>query len=138
MRVLIDTNILIDWIGSRAEYSVNAMKIANLCAERKINGCIAAHSVTNLFYIMRKELDFGKRKAIFEKLSKIFTIMPIDYPKLLNSTANSSFSDFEDCLQMECAKAFGSDYIITRNVKDFINSDIQAIEPQDFLAQLHD
>lgn len=46
---------------------------------------------------------------------------------------NENFSDFEDCLQMECAKAYGAQYIVTRNVGDYKSSEIKAIMPKDFL-----
>lgn len=46
---------------------------------------------------------------------------------------NEEFSDFEDCLQMECAKAYEADYIITRNVSDYATSQVRAIEPEDYL-----
>ncbi len=53
--------------------------------------------------------------------------------KLLSGLENEEFSDFEDCLQMECAKAHEADYIITRNVSDYVTSEVKAIEPKDYL-----
>ena len=53
--------------------------------------------------------------------------------KLLSGLINEDFLDFEDCLQMECAKSFGADYIVTRNVADFSASEVQAIERKDYL-----
>lgn len=46
------------------------------------------------------------------------------------------FSDFEDCLQDECAKEVGADYIVTRNVEDFRSSDVKAVTPEEFLRIL--
>ena len=48
---------------------------------------------------------------------------------------NESFIDFEDCLQLECAKSTQVDYIITRNVKDFVQSDIIVLSPDEFLSK---
>lgn len=56
--------------------------------------------------------------------------------KLLSGLENENFSDFEDCLQMECAKAYGADYIITRNVSDYAKSYVKAIEPKEYLKIL--
>ena len=56
--------------------------------------------------------------------------------KLLSELENENFSDFEDCLQMECAKAYGADYIITRNVSDYAKSYVKAIEPKEYLKIL--
>ena len=57
----------------------------------------------------------------------------IDKAKLLTGLSNEDFSDFEDCLQMEYAKAYGADYIVTRNVSDYVASDVKAIEPSNYL-----
>lgn len=46
---------------------------------------------------------------------------------------NEDFSDFEDCLQMECARDYGAKYIVTRNIADYEKSEIKAISPSDFL-----
>ena len=72
MNVLIDTNVLIDWIIHRKDHCENAKEIVYLCAGKKINGCIAAHSITNMFYILRKDLDFEKRSLIFSKFTQIY------------------------------------------------------------------
>ena len=53
--------------------------------------------------------------------------------KLLLGLRNEDFSDFEDCLQMECAKAYGAEYIITRNIADYKMSEVKAILPEDYL-----
>lgn len=57
----------------------------------------------------------------------------IDKEKLISGLTNEEFSDFEDCLHMECAKSFGANYIITRNVADYASSEIMALEPKDYI-----
>lgn len=66
-------------------------------------------------------------------MCSIFDVEGIDKSKLLSGLKNENFSDFEDCLQMECAKAYNAEYIITRNVDDYKESEIQAILPEDYL-----
>ena len=63
----------------------------------------------------------------------LFEVIQIVRDKLILALQNESFKDFEDCLQMECAKDFSADYIVTRNIKDFANSSIKPILPSDFL-----
>ena len=133
MRVLLDTNILIDFYTHRAGYYDSAEKIMTACAKKAIDGCIAAHSITNAFYILRKEISLAERRAIFKDLCTIVQVIGIDDRKLLNALENESFTDVEDCLQAECAREFGADYIVTRNVKDFAESSIPAITPGEFL-----
>lgn len=133
MKVLIDTNILIDYISKREPYFEAANSILMLCANEEIGGCIAAHSVMNSIYITRKEYTLEERRKILIGLCKILDVVGIDRGKIINALNNDDFSDIEDCLQMECAKAFTVDYIVTRNIKDFEKSVIPAILPDKFL-----
>ena len=137
MRVLLDTNILIDFIAQRPSFVKNAKAILELCAEEKIDGCIAAHSVMNTFYILRKDVTADDRRKVLAELCNLLTVVDIDKNKLISSLANNDFTDVEDCLQTECAKEFSADYIVTRNVTDFQNSTIPAIFPDEFLKKVN-
>lgn len=133
MRILLDTNILIDYISKRELFFDDANKIITLCANEKINGCIAAHSVMDALYIIRKEYSLEERRRILTKLIMIVDIIGIDKHNILTALNNESFTDIEDCLQMECAKEYKADYIVTRNIQDFKNSPIQPILPSEFI-----
>ena len=137
MRILIDTNVLIDYILRREPYTDDAEKIIFLCKNMQIEGCIAAHSVMNIFYILRKLMTLEKRKKFLNHISEFIAIVGIDRRKIINAVNNDRFTDVEDCLQTECAKEFSADYIVTRNVKDFQNSTIPAISPDEFLKKLN-
>ena len=134
-RILIDTNILLDYLLEREPFFEDAKKIVVSCAEGKIKGCIAAHSIPNMFFILRKDYNATERREVLSNLCSIFDVEGIDKAKLLSGLANEVFSDFEDCLQMECAKSYGADYIVTRNVDDYSESDVKAIEPRDYLKR---
>lgn len=86
-----------------------------------------------MFFILRKDYDAKDRREILCSLCKIFEIEGIDKAKLVSGLENEDFSDFEDCLQMECAKAYGAEYIVTRNVSDYVISEVTAILPEDYL-----
>ena len=133
MKILIDTNVLIDYLLQRKPYSEDAEKVLVLCKNNQINGCIASHTVMDIFYIVRKLMTVEERQEFFLAISVFIEIIGIDRNKIIKALKNESFSDVEDCLQMECAKAFSADYIVTRNVKDFQNSPIPAITPDAFL-----
>lgn len=129
MRVLIDTNVILDYILNREPYGEQAGKIMVACEERKISGCIAAHTISNMFFILRKTYTIVERREILLAVCTLFDVEGIDTGKIQNALKNDKFSDFEDCLQMECAKGYHADYIVTRNIKDFAESDIPCIEP---------
>lgn len=135
MKVLVDTNVILDALMGRKEYYHDADKIIKLCADKKVMGVLAAHTIPNLFYILRKAMDIDTRRQVIFDLCNIFDIDQIDKGKLLLAVQNRNFDDFEDCLQMECAVSYHADKIITRNVKDFTGSLVPAVTPGDFLRE---
>lgn len=100
-----------------------------------MNGCIAAHSISNMFFILRKDYSIEERRAVLTNLCKIFDVEGIDRVKLLAGSQNGEISGFEDCLQMECAKAYGAEYIVTRNVADYKASTVEAVTPGEYLTK---
>ena len=132
-RILIDTNVLLDYLLERQPFFEDAKRIITSCVEGKAKGSIAAHSISNMFFILRKDYDAKERREILYNLCSIFDVEGIDKAKLLAGLSNEDFLDFEDCLQMECAKSYGADYIVTRNVSDYVTSEVKAIEPKDYL-----
>jgi predicted nucleic acid-binding protein len=134
--ILIDTNILLDHFDDREPYRENAVKILELCANGVCNGFIAAHSITNIFYILRKKFSPEDRKKILLSVCEILEVSGLDQSRLLEALQNNTIIDLEDCLQMNCAKAVGAEYIITRDLGDFIQSPVPAISPADFLKKI--
>ena len=133
MVVLIDTNILIDYLLSR-ENSKSAEKIIDdFCTEGKITGFIAAHSIPDIFYILRKDFSNEERRRILLDLLEILNVSEINKTKLVSALQQESFTDFKDCLQSKCAEDIAADYIITRNPKDFVESAVKVISPDDFV-----
>lgn len=94
---------------------------------------MAAHSVPNMFYILRKAMSAEARREVLLNLCSILAIEDIDSVKVIAALKNSAFTDLEDCLQSSCAGKIKADYIVTRNIKDFINSEIPAVLPEVFL-----
>ena len=134
MKVLLDTNILLDFVLKRDPFEKDAVKIIELCRDGIIRGYIAAHSYVNMFYILRKHFTVEERKSILYNLSKITKIIQIDGKIIKAALNNDAFLDYEDCVQSECADSVLADYIITRNVKDYSGSKIVALSPDKFLS----
>jgi predicted nucleic acid-binding protein len=133
MRILFDTDVIMDYIQKREPFSEEAERAICFCVENKIQSCIAAHTIPNIHYILRKHLTKEQRKTTLLRICRMFYIVGIDGDKLVSALENDDFDDYEDCLQAECAKDFGADYIITRNTKDYSGSAVPAIEPPEFL-----
>lgn len=133
MVVLIDTNVLLDVVVMREPYWENSIKVVQYCANKAAQGFIAAHSVSNMYYILRKKFSDAERRRLILNYMKFLTVAGIEHGQMVEALNRDNFKDFEDCLQDECAKGIGADYIITRNVKDFEQSKVPAITPEQFL-----
>ncbi len=134
MKVLIDTNVILDVLAKRPPFYSHAEKIFFLAADEKIVAFITASSITDIYYLMRKYLkDSKKAKLILLKLFILFQIIDVtgdDCKKALKL----NLTDYEDALLAICARREKVEYIITRNIKDFTNSPIPAILPDHFIS----
>ena len=136
MRILFDSNIILDYIVDREPFSSDAETVINLCMEKGFDCSVAAHTITNVFYILRKDMSLEDRRNVLLRILGMFNVVGIDADKLASALSNKDFADFEDCLQHECALAFSADYILTRNKKDFSDSSIPAIDPQELATMV--
>lgn len=103
---------------------------------REITGILAAHSIPNLFYILRKNFSQDERRFLLKNLCEIFQISDLNEKKIVAALENNAFSDFEDGLQEECAVESMADYIVTRNPADFKHSRVKVILPDELLREL--
>lgn len=134
MVLLIDSNVFLDVFLNRIDFLADSKKVIDYCMCLKKKCFIAAHSITNMYYIMRKEMNDELRRKILLSLFTYFNISSIDAPKLISALNRDDFRDFEDCLQNECAIEEQVDCIITRNKKDFEGANVSVYTPTEFAA----
>jgi predicted nucleic acid-binding protein len=130
---LIDTNIILDSFFDREPFKDIGKKVILACREGKYDGYIAAHSFTNIFYILRRKYNSKERKELLLDLCNIFGVVGIDLTKLLRALNDAIFDDIEDYLQYDCAIEAKTDYIVTRDANGFANSSIPVLSPEGFL-----
>ena len=135
MKILIDTNVILDVLCNRQDFIEDSLKVFKYCEAKQITGYISALSIPNIVYIMRKELDNEKIKEILNTLTSIFTVVDLRENDLLKAAA-LDFTDYEDALQSVCAARVKVNYIVTRNIKDFKNSKISAIKPSELFDRI--
>lgn len=133
MVILVDTNVILDALLKREPYVEEAQSIITKCANQELTGYLAAHSIPNLFYVLRKSYSQQERREFIRNLCDIFYISDLTVEKILSAVDNEEFTDFEDCLQEECAVEVKADYIVTRNPADYKKSRVQIIEPSEFV-----
>ncbi|WP_028309251.1 PIN domain-containing protein [Desulfitibacter alkalitolerans] len=135
MRILIDTNIVLDVLLHRTDFFNASYDVLKLSALGKAEVLITANSITDIYYIMhRANKDPIKSKDAIVQLLGLVNIADVLASDVMN-TLSSKITDFEDALIGAIAKRVKANYIVTRNTKDFNNSPIPAMDPKDFLTQ---
>lgn len=104
MRVLIDTNVLLDVLCDRKEFVDASALVWKHCEIHDVEGYVSALSIPNIVYIMRKELSPSGVNEVLKKLSLIFAFADLKGDDLLKA-ARMEFGDYEDSLQMICARS---------------------------------
>lgn len=134
MNVLIDTNLIIDVFLQREPYFENSQLVLLVCEQKYVNGFVSASAITDIFYIVNKTLK--NKTAVYELLKKHFigaiNIAAVDGDTIIEAL-NAEWDDFEDCVQYIAGESIFADYIVTRNPKDFVNANIEAVTPEEFL-----
>ncbi len=133
MKLFVDTNIFIDILLDRKPFSRHSALVYKLCENRLAQGSIAPITVNNVYYICRKAHNIAAVKSFLHKVSIDFTIAPMDRTTI--QKANTlPIGDYEDALQYAMALQCGSDYLVTRNVKDFREmSHLEVCTPEELL-----
>jgi len=131
-KVLLDTNIILDFILYREEFYQDAEVIFELSSNQEICSFISASSITDLFYIIKKQKNKDIAKRFLIDLTSFIQIANVDHIVIENAL-NSDLYDFEDAVQDCVAQINHIDIIITRNIKDFKKAKTKIMSPKDFL-----
>ena len=132
MRLLIDDNVLLDVLTGREKFLENSSLVWKLCEAKVVEGVVCSHTVLNLFYVLRKELDPSKRAIVLDVMNSVFTLADTK-ARDLKQAAVFEWEDFEDAVRSQVAQRTKADFIITRNVLDYVGSKVPAISPGEFL-----
>jgi len=132
-KILIDTDVILDFFFDREPFAGFATEILNLCEENKIKGFTTPVIICNVYYLLRKS---AKHEIIIEKIKQLLNIIEIIKmdKEAVFEALNSNFKDFEDALQNFSAIENGEiKIILTRNIKDFKKSEIAVLTPEMYL-----
>lgn len=132
--ILIDTNVLLNYITNREDpFLKESIQVVKKCANGECVGYIAFHTLSTLWYVLRKKTD-EQRRNILKDICEIFEVASASKEAIIYAIEKKEFSDFEDCLQDQCAKEVNADFIVTCNLDDYKHSDVPAITPKEFLV----
>ncbi len=133
MRVLFDTNVLMDVLLDRKPFADESAQVMDQVVRSAVTGLICAATVTTVFYLSSREA--GKKEAMVQirSLLGLYEVAPVTRA-VLDAALASKSPDFEDAVLAEAAHQAGAQAIITRNLKDFAHSPVRAYTPKQWLA----
>lgn len=135
MRVLFDTDVVLDLVLDREPFVEAAAKLFELHEQGRIDGYISSVTTVNVFYLTRKNKGIAVARQAVEELLTTLNVCALDR-FILEDAHRLAFTDYEDAVQHASATANSLDAIVTRNLKDYKNATLPVFSPTDFLNQL--
>ena len=136
MKVMLDTNIILDVLLDREPFAETSDRILRLCEQEAIEGYTTASCITDVFYFVRKYLHDTERS--YEAVEKLFEILRVCEvaDRHIREALRLRRPDFEDALVAVCAKSVACDYIVTRDRKGFADYEGPSLAPEELLQKL--
>ena len=135
MKVLIDANVVLDWLTNRSPSSETSVRALRECLDREDEGYLSASSIGDIFYVLRKH--YKDKKIAKEKVASavsLFEVAPVDRDIIANAMSING-RDFEDYICLSVALSAGADCILTNNKKDFPEGQgVRIYSPEEYLA----
>ncbi|MEM9216404.1 MAG: PIN domain-containing protein [Cyanobacteria bacterium P01_F01_bin.150] len=134
-QVLFDSDVVLDVLANREPFVIASAKALDTIMQERSRGYISGHAVTNIFYILRRQVGREAAIALLARLLANLQIASVT-DSVIRAALQSSMTDFEDAVTSEAAHALALDFIVTRNTRDFRQSLVPAIQPEAFCASL--
>jgi predicted nucleic acid-binding protein len=138
MKILIDTNVIIDILDRREPFFEDSYRLIQLTVEGKLEAFMSAGALTDVYYIISRSLHDTQKAR--EKIIALTALIDLCDTTVGDITAalTLNIADFEDAVIASAAKRERADYIVTRNETDFTDSPVPAVSPTRFLRQFED
>lgn len=135
MRVLIDTNVVLDVLMAREPHLERALALFAAIETGRVRGVLGATTVTTVFYLAAKAVGPEPAREHVRRLLELFDVASVDRNVLVGAL-DARFGDFEDGVLHEAARATGADAIVTRDRAGFAAATLPVFTPDAFLAAL--
>lgn len=135
MRLLLDTNVLIDYFSRRQPYFESCIQLRAMQAFGEAELWASAKSFTDIFYVLRKKVDPRALQRAFVESGSFLNICSIG-PEDIRAAALAQWDDFEDCLINQAAQRVKADVILTRDKEGFSTASISVKSPAEFFTEL--
>jgi predicted nucleic-acid-binding protein len=133
--VLFDSDVLLDVLAQRQPFVIASAQALNTVTQEQVQGYVSGHAVTNIFYILRRQIGSEAARELLSRLLQRLQVASVT-DEVIRQALQSSIVDFEDAVTSAAANIAGLEIIVTRNTSDFVTSSVPAIMPEEFLATL--
>jgi len=135
VKVLFDTNVVLDVLLAREPHAAVAARLFALVDSERIDGAVCATTVTTVAYVATKAVGGRQAKKLLRQLLDLFAVAGVDR-QVLEAALRLDFEDVEDAVIHEAARAWGAAGIVTRNGRDFARASLPVFDPAELLAAL--
>ncbi len=132
-RVFVDTDVCLDLLAGREPHRQAAALLFSLAEQRKLMLFVSSLSFANLDYLLRSTYGSTSSRTKLAIFKTLVEVAPVS-DTTIDLAITSSFTDFEDAIQYNCALQQKIEWLITRNLKDFKKASIHVMTPEMFLS----
>lgn len=135
MKILIDTNVVLDALLGREPFVQSATRIFALTEQSRLESYLCATTITTVDYLLSQALKKHAARSALKRLIELFEIAPVNRP-VIEAALRSKITDFEDAVLEQAAYLVGAQSIISRDAKDFKKSIVKVLDPAELLNSL--
>jgi predicted nucleic acid-binding protein len=135
MTVMLDLNVLLDVIQKRQPHFPASAQVLDRVARGEIRGCVPAHAVTTIHYIVARHAGRAKAEQAVDWVLAKTTVVPVAAEQFLRARC-LAFPDFEDAVVAALAEASHCECVVSRNAADFATCPVPALTPEELLVRL--
>mgnify|MGYP000879362857 FL=1 len=134
--LFLDTNVLMDILANRIPFYESSSKVYKLGLNKKCNLFTSSNTINTLHYLLKKFIGEQDIRKALDEITDIVSVIPVNLD-MIKKSLKSNHKDFEDAIQIYSAQSIkGMNCIVTRDLKDYKNSEIQVYTPDQFLNQI--
>ena len=135
MRVLVDTNVVLDVLLARRPFVVASAEVFGLVEHSRIEGLLCATTITTIDHLLSQAMPRPEARQALRKILELFEIAPVNRA-VLEEAMRSKLADFEDAVLDQAGRLAGAEVIVTRNQSDFRLACLKILGPDELLASL--
>ena len=135
MRLLFDTNVVLDVLLRRVPWLIDSRSCWDLVASGRVTGFVSASTLTDIYYLVRRQTGHAQARLAVVNCVATFAVAAVDGLHVVSALASPG-PDFEDNLRIAVAARLGCDFIETRDLSDFASASVRPIHPAELAATL--